>query len=396
MKNRILIITPYLMQGGVEHSLITALSGIDYESNDVTLYLYRDELSLLSYVPKQVRVIKGFDKTHYYRNLYVVALLSVRFMAKIIGLKNFEKKVTTAISKHIHNKKVLYPNVKYFKNKKFDVVISYCLHIGTEMALNVKSNKYYLFLHNSHTDYHVDVFEKCLDYYDSLIAVSEGVKQVYSNKYPEYKSKFVVIDNFVDASEIIKKSKSYTIDYRKHSGEYILCTCGRLATEKGFDLAIQAAFILKEKGYSILWYFVGDGYLRDDLEKDILEYKLEENIMITGYKDNPYPYINFCDIYIQPSYEESQGLAIYEALVLGKPIVSTDTVGGRCTLEEGRKGLLVPITGNGIAAGIEQLINDKVKRCDLENLISIESNLTKKKKYFDSWNKLLNSNIEEI
>ena len=39
MKRKILIITPFLIQGGVEHSLITALSKIDYEKNDVTLYL---------------------------------------------------------------------------------------------------------------------------------------------------------------------------------------------------------------------------------------------------------------------------------------------------------------------------------------------------------------------
>ena len=393
MKNKILIVTPFLMQGGVEHSLITALSGIDYESNDVTLYLYKNELSLLSYVPKQVRVIKGFDNTHYYRKPYVATLLALSVVARKTGLKNIESKATTAIAKYIHNKKVIYPKTKHFKKDKFDVVISYCLHIGTEMALKVDSDKYYLFLHNSLTDYHSDIFENCAGYYDSLLAVSYGVKQVYAKDYPEYANKLKVIDNFVDASEIIEKSKKYKVDFRKESGEYLLCTCGRLATEKGFDLAIEAASTLKIKGYNFLWYFVGDGYFRENLEKIIIKNKLEKNIKITGFKENPYPYIACCDIYVQPSYEESQGLTIYEALILGKPIVSTDTVGGRCTLDEGRKGLLVPITGEGIADGIKRLIDDREERITFENPISLESNEIAKRKYYDSWNKLLNGEI---
>ena len=86
-------------------------------------------------------------------------------------------------------------------------------------------------------------------------------------------------------------------------------------------------------------------------------------------------------------------MTIYEALILGKPIVSTDTVGGRCTLDEGRKGLLVPITGEGIADGIKRLIDDREERITFENPISLESNEIAKRKYYDSWNKLLNGEI---
>lgn len=388
MKKKILIITPFLMQGGVEHSLITALSGIDYEKNDVVLYLYKEELSLLSFVPEQVKVIKGFDKTHYYRRIFSIALLMINFVAKKLKLKKLEQKALSLLSGYIRKKKIEYPFKKFFRKEKFDVVISYCLHIGTEMALKIASEKYYLFLHNSQTDYHVDVFEKCVDSYDALIAVSSGVKKVYSNEYPHYEDKIKVINNYVDALEIIKKSEEYEVNVDNDDG-LIFCTCGRLATEKGFDLAIEAARILKNKGYSFIWYFVGDGYYRTELEQMISNYGLESYVVITGFKENPYPYIGCCDIYIQPSYEESQGLAMYEALVLGRIVLSTDTVGGACTLDSGAKGVLVPITAQGIVDGVCQILDDIKENCSSDYQLILDENIRGKKKYFNDWQFLL-------
>ena len=74
--------------------------------------------------------------------------------------------------------------------------------------------------------------------------------------------------------------------------------------------------IVKEKNIDFGWYFVGDGPERTKLENKITEYGLMNNIIITGMQENPYSYIGACDIYVQPSYEESFGLTIKEAQIL--------------------------------------------------------------------------------
>ena len=124
-------------------------------------------------------------------------------------------------------------------------------------------------------------------------------------------------------------------------------------------------------------------------ENTIYKNGLEDYIEITGFKENPYPYIAFSDIYVQPSYEESQGLAIYEALVLGKAVVSTDTIGGRCTLDFGNKGIITDISAEALADGIKKLIDNEELLCSYENRITLEDNLREKQVYFEKWKKLL-------
>lgn len=389
MKRKILIITPFLIQGGVEHSLITALSQIDYKKNDVTLYLYKNGTDLLPQVPEEVRVIQGVDETHYYRKPLSLFFFGLSKLMKVLHIKKAEYKLLNKLYSYIHICKVYYPKRKILNDYSFDIVISYCLHLGTEIALTLNAEKHYLFLHNSHIDYHQDIFDKCKSGINSFFAVSKGVKDVYLSTYSELSEKMYVINNYVDAPEVIAKSNEYSIKKTRSDNQRVLCTCGRLATEKGFDLAVKTAAMLKNLGYSFYWFFVGDGYLRRNIENTIYKNGLEDYIEITGFKENPYPYIAFSDIYVQPSYEESQGLAIYEALVLGKAVVSTDTIGGRCTLDFGNKGIITDISAEALADGIKKLIDNEELLCSYENRITLEDNLREKQIYFEKWKKLL-------
>ena len=112
-------------------------------------------------------------------------------------------------------------------------------------------------------------------------------------------------------------------------------------------------------------------------------------IEITGYKDNPYPYMAAADIYVQPSYEEAQPLVLLEAMVLGKPIVSTKTVGGKTILKDGEKGVLTDFSGQAISKGIIFLINNPDVRHSYENLYTLEDNEKEKQIYIEKMNQLL-------
>ena len=389
MKRKILIITPYLIQGGVEHSLITALSQIDYKKNDVTLYLYKNGTDLLPQVPEVVRVIQGIDETHYYRKIHSVILIFLIRLCTLFQFQNHKSKLESLLSSYIHKSKVDYPHKTYFKNTKFDLIISYCLHLGTEITLQIDATKRVLFLHNSHTEYHQDIFEGCFEKLDKIIAVNDVVKQIYINKYPGISDRITVIENYVDAYEIIEKSKQFDVNKCEYKGQYFLCTCGRISKEKGFNLAVDAAEYLKNQGVSFVWLFVGDGDFRTSIEQSIEEKNLDDYVLITGFQDNPYPYIAAADIYIQPSYEEAQPLVLLEAMVLGKSIVSTKTVGGKTILKDGEKGVLTDFNGQAIANGIMTLINSPDVRHSFENIYTLEDNKKEKKIYIEKINQLL-------
>ena len=145
-----------------------------------------------------------------------------------------------------------------------------------------------------------------------------------------------------------------------------MCSCGRITSVKGYDLAVNAAEILRDKGLDFKWYFVGDGAERSNIDKLIADKNLGDYITITGLKDNPYPYIKNCDIYVQPSYEEAHPLSIIEAQILCKPLVTTATVGGKSIIVEGLNGLISDIDSESLADKILQLTNDKLLQTQIK------------------------------
>ena len=83
-------------------------------------------------------------------------------------------------------------------------------------------------------------------------------------------------------------------------------------------------------------------------------------------------------------------MAVLEAQLLGRPIVSTDTVGGRTILENGKKGVLTDISAEGLAAGIASLLEDPAKRAALSENGSRAQNREARRIYKEAWETLLN------
>ena len=345
-------------------------------------------LDLLPEVPEHVNVIVGVDKTKYYRRPYVISLLLKQRICKLIKRDDAVLDIQTRINNYIHRKKVEHPQRVFFSKEYYDAIVSYSLHIGTEMALMIQGNKRFVFMHSSDPDYHKEIIEKDLIHYDKIVAVSSSIAKVYQENYPYLHKKIISIENYVDAERIIKQSKESCISTLKRDC-ITIATCGRISHEKGFNLAVEAADYLKKQGVKFYWLFIGDGADRDKIEKDLKEKKLEQYIEITGYKENPYPHMAVADVYVQPSYEEAQPLVLLEAMVLGKPIVSTKTVGGNTILKGGEKGVLTDFSGQDIAKGILSLINNPDKRHSFENLYTLEDNEKEKQVYIEKMNQLL-------
>ena len=378
-KRKVLFITPSLCQGGIEHSQILMLNMLDKNKYDITLFLYLEDLTLLPLVPKEVKVVLNKDTAHYFRRPKAVWLQFLNKVCSILNLKNMSLKLSERLRLYIHEQKAKHPAKKMFTHEKFDVVISNAVGICTEMALYIPAEKHYVFFRSS-VDLHHDLLAKLFPKYTGIIAVSEGVRQMLCQTYPEVKNKIMLLENYVDAAQIYEKanSKEDNMYFDLAADFLLLCSCGRLSKEKGFDMAVEAASILDRKGYKFKWYFLGDGDERKYIEELIQKYSLEDKVIITGFMDNPFPVIKKCDIYVQPSYEESYGRTIKEALILGRPVVSTETVGGKTVLENGRLGKLAKINAQGVAEAVEELIADNNLRESYRDVYNLEKNLEEK------------------
>lgn len=132
-----------------------------------------------------------------------------------------------------------------------------------------------------------------------------------------------IFHNILDAKAIIRKAKEATAEIDT-SRKVILVTVGRLGQDKGQAVIPKTASLLAKNGVDFAWYLVGDGPTRSEIERGIQTFHMENNVFLLGTKDNPYPYMQACSIYVQTSTSEGWCLTTQEARILHKPCVVTD------------------------------------------------------------------------
>jgi len=122
-----------------------------------------------------------------------------------------------------------------------------------------------------------------------------------------------------------------------------LISVGRLVEQKGFDVLLDALFIVRQqRDFRLI--IVGDGPLRTDLEAKVSKLRLEENVDFVGWQDNPYKFVSRSDLFVLSSLWEGLGNVLIEALACGCPVVATDCQYGPTEiLEGGRYGNLVKV-----------------------------------------------------
>lgn len=85
---------------------------------------------------------------------------------------------------------------------------------------------------------------------------------------------------------------------------------------------------------------------------------MEERVILLGKKENPYPYIKACDLYVQPSRYEGNCVTVHEAQMLGKPVVITRYATSASQLEDGVDGVIVPMDNEGCSSQIIALVKN--------------------------------------
>lgn len=390
MKKKVLFLTTQFNHGGVERSLVEVCKALDPQKYDITIFLRYNKTELIYLLPDYVRVIIDIDGP-YYRYPKSVLLQLLKKTCKIIKRADLENEYSFKLSEYIQNKKIQNPQKRFFKNETFDVVISYTIHLCTEMALFIPADKHYVFFHSEEADFHKDITLRCFPEFDRIVAVGPGVELLLRENFPQFDDKIIQLCNYIDAPKIYKLAQEEVEELfvAKSSGRLVLTTSARMDKEKAYELAVKAAAILRSNGIDFKWFFLGDGSERARIEKMIGELSLENNICLKGFVNNPYPYMSECDIYVHPAYLEAQPLAIMEAIVLGKAIVSTDSLGGKAVLNYGEKGLLVSQNAEAIAEGILTFLKNPQLKESFENRYTLEDNMREKKEYAEQWDKLL-------
>lgn len=346
----ILFINGHLNTGGVERSLVDILRHMDYTKYAVDLLLLEDIGDYASELPSEVKVL--FRDLH---NTYGGVASSVRrciaardwmclrlrllfLLRKIFGPRAFKSAATLLLGEH-----------------HYDCVIGFRPGICADLAgYSVKAKRRITWWH--HGEFYVDrvAYGAMCSKMNAVAVVSQSCKAMLQEKLPEIESKLVCIPNMLDAVAIGQKAGN-----SPYTGDILhIVSVGRLAPEKHFENVFPAAKALRQAGIDFAWHVIGDGFERSKLEALIAENDLKDHVILEGSKTNPCPYMKYADLFVHPSYVESQGLTVLEAMALGVPCVVTKSRGPCEFIEDGINGLLTEQVPEDLTAKVLEILKN--------------------------------------
>jgi len=165
------------------------------------------------------------------------------------------------------------------------------------------------------------------NFVDIYLANGEATKNYLINIGINEKDIKIMVEDVIERdSKLINSSqKGLTravydiIDSKK-----IILSVGRLEKEKGFERLIKAFANINNNDYVLI--IVGEGVLKEDLLKLIIDLKLSERVILTGYIDRKkiWNFYRDADIFVLLSYSEGNPTVIREAMYMGVPVIGSN------------------------------------------------------------------------
>lgn len=366
---KVIIVSHAMEIGGAERALLGLLNSFDYSNYQVDLFLARQEGELLKFLPKQVNILptnqarylavpmKNLLRQHKIKILY--GRLKAKYLAKKrvkeLGLKQDNQVELTYSHRYTWRyMDDINPGVEY------DLAISF-LTPHYICLKHVKAKKKIAWIHTDYSTIDIDVETELSmwEAYDYIASISEKATEAFLQKFPTLQDKVIGIDNIVTNS-MIEEQANENIELEFEKGEcFNLLSVGRFSHAKNFDNVPLICQSILKRGIAVKWYLVGFGGDEQLIRERIKQYGMKEHVIILGKKDNPYPYIRACDIYVQPSRYEGKAVTVREAQILHKPVIITNFPTAYSQVEDGYDGVIVPLDNEGCADGIVRGIKDR-------------------------------------
>lgn len=331
-KKKVLFAAKDLKIGGIEKALVTLLNYL-VDKYEITLVLEKKEGELLRQLDYKVKVEEYTPST-------------IRFVP-LRKVLNFINRIRA---------------IYRYKNK-FDISVSYTTYsLPSSFIARIASENNILWCHTDYSVYFknnekmmAEFFEKIKFYeFKKMVFVSKAAMKSFLKVFPTMENKLYQCNNLINYKHIQDLSME-SIDLKKDD-IYTFLNVGRHEERaKRLTRIIEASRKLKEEGYKFRVLFVGDGE-ETNYYKDLTNgYELNDYILFTGRKTNPYPYFNISDCVILSSDYEGYPVVFLESFVLNKPIITTN-VSDYNDVENGR-GIISKKTINGIYESMKKMID---------------------------------------
>lgn len=339
---KILFVLPWLAIGGLERVQVNLANALAERGYDVTI---------LTLNPKADLKTELSPKVHYRYKPYKPHPIGGRI--PYIRRKFYDDGMweTRASAKKLYR--------YYVGKEKFDVEIGFFRGLSVKI-ISGSTNPRSVKLAWVHSDFKhcqgiannfksMAAVRKAYGKYDRIVCVSDRAKESFEEVIG-LAEKTTRIYNLLPVEKIRALGGETCPAEKKKT---TICSVGHLAAVKGYDRLIGAVKRLNAEGNDLALWLVGGG----EEEKALRELAAgDENIFFFGSQPNPYPYMKQADLYVCSSRYEGFNLTVAEALILGRPVLSTDCTGPTEILDGGRYGKIVENSEKGLYNGIKELL----------------------------------------
>ena len=380
--------------GGAERALLGLLNAIDTNKVDVDLFINQHTGEFMKLIPEKINLLPEISSYSVIEKPIITALKKghigiafARILAKIaykynsLPLRHYvtpplfvrkkqsrsccdDASIFNLVAKYTTP---LLPSLK--KYGEYDLAISF-LSPHNIVKDKVLAKKKIAWIHTDYTKISVDANAELTiwESYNKIISISEDVTKTFSRVFPSLNDKIIEIENILSPSFIRQQAKLFTPQEMQEDCIKI-CSVGRFCYAKNFENVPYIAKKLKEQGLKFKWYIIGFGDTAETIQNIQLTNTMD-CLVLLGKKENPYPYIANCDIYVQPSRYEGKSVTVREAQILCKPVIITNYPTASSQVKNGIDGIICEMDNDSIANAIFNLVQDKDKQTKIEQYLS--------------------------
>lgn len=346
---KVVFIVPSLNMGGMERVLVNYAN---------LFYKYGYDVTVLNLTGDDPAIIANFEKNIHYKKCYVpVPHIShakprdiIRFNFRILPWRKWIQ---------FHSAKYL--QKKYIK-EKYDIQIGFCgspsIKIVSGCVDETVEKIGWIHGVNIYNDVpSMGNFKKAKKVYETiekLICVSEKAKENVQSVFKVKKA--YVVHNPNDRQSILEKSKDTSVPQKKR---FTFITVARIdELSKKFSRMLKVVKRLNDENYEFDYWIVGDGIDYSKVVNQAQEMQLK-NVYFWGQQDNPYKYMKAADMYVAASVYEAFSMVMMEAIILAKPMISTDVSGAKEMLDNGEYGMIVENSEDGLYEGLKSILENR-------------------------------------
>ena len=377
---KVLVLHGHLSMGGEERVLLSVLKNLVELNYDVDLLItwnHGKNNLFENEIPEKVNYKFLFDNYNG-KNKLIKEIYRIR--AKATYLKKVEK----IIKKNKYDVIIDYSsNLLKYNNFDIKVPVFAWIHFSLTFGEKLSADK-------------IEKYKKQYKKYDKILAICDTMRDEFVEILGMDKNKVELVYNPIDLEAIRKKAENIDKKYENYLKQDYFLQVSRLTEQKQPEHLVDIYYKLKQRRIKEKLYFIGNGEKVELIKQKIKEYKLEDDVILLGQIENPYPFFKNAKLFVHTGKYEGLPTVLLESLAFGTPVVAYDCPTGPKDIlgKNSEYGELIPLNDKDtFVEKVYELMNKNEKYENYRKLslvrandFSMESNKAKLKELIENIN----------